>query len=131
MSLRWTMSLGDTLLHLLFRFIVNMVYGAYLPCSYVGSDGVLCQHFLENVCIIVIIIIIMYDYNKFSYKWDMVITINQNIIMLFELSVTFTLGTAYIQFILDFLHVFVSISVVTDSSAICLDSGISTDITCL
>ena len=44
------MSLGDTLLQLLFRFIVNMVYGAYLPHSYFGYDGLLCQHFPENVC---------------------------------------------------------------------------------
>ena len=43
------MSLGDTLLQLLFRFIVSMVYGAYLPRSYVGSDGLLRQHFPENV----------------------------------------------------------------------------------
>ena len=48
MSPRQTMSLGDTLLQLLFRFIVNTVYGAYLPRSYVGSDG-LRQHFPENV----------------------------------------------------------------------------------
>ena len=41
MSLRQTMSLGDTLLQLLFRFIVSTVYGAYLPRSYVGSDGLL------------------------------------------------------------------------------------------
>jgi hypothetical protein len=33
MSPRQTMSLGDTLLQLLFRFIVNKVYGAYLPRS--------------------------------------------------------------------------------------------------
>ena len=38
MSLRQTMFLGDTLLQLLFRFIVNTLYGAYLPRSYVGSD---------------------------------------------------------------------------------------------
>ena len=31
MSARQTMSLGDTLLQLLFRFIVNTLYGAYLP----------------------------------------------------------------------------------------------------
>ena len=31
---RQTMSLGDTLLQLLFRFIVNTLYGAYLPRSY-------------------------------------------------------------------------------------------------
>ena len=49
MSPRQTMSIGDTLLQLLFRFIVNTVYGAYLPCSCVGSDG-LRQHFPENVC---------------------------------------------------------------------------------
>ena len=30
MSPRQTMSLGDTLMQLLFRFIVNTVYGAYL-----------------------------------------------------------------------------------------------------
>ena len=45
-----TTSLRDTLLQLLFRFIVNTVSGAYLPCSYVGSDGLLRQHFPENVC---------------------------------------------------------------------------------
>ena len=47
---RQTMSLVDTLLQLLFRFIVNTLYGAYLPRSYVGSDGLLCQHFPQNVC---------------------------------------------------------------------------------
>ena len=47
---RQTMSLEDTLLQLLFRFMVNMLYGAYLPRSYVGSDGLLRQHFPENVC---------------------------------------------------------------------------------
>ena len=31
-------------------FIVNTVYGAYLPHSYVGSDGLLRQHFPQNVC---------------------------------------------------------------------------------
>ena len=50
MSPRQTMSLGETLLQLFFYFIVNMVYGAYHPHSYVGSDGLLCQHFPENVC---------------------------------------------------------------------------------
>ena len=50
MSPRQTMSLEDTLLQLLFRFIVNTVSGAYLPRSYVGSDGLLRQHFPENVC---------------------------------------------------------------------------------
>ena len=50
MSPRQTMSLGDTLLQLLFRFIVNTLYGAYLSRSYVGSDGLLRQHFPENVC---------------------------------------------------------------------------------
>ena len=49
-SPRQTISVGDTLLQLLFRFIVNTVYGAYLPCSCVGSDGLLRQHFPENVC---------------------------------------------------------------------------------
>ena len=46
MSPRQTMSLGDTLLQLLFRLIVNTVSGAYLPRSYVGSDGFLRQHLL-------------------------------------------------------------------------------------
>ena len=50
MSPKQTMSLGDTLLQLLFRFIVSTVYGAYRPRSYVGSDGLLRQHFPENVC---------------------------------------------------------------------------------
>ena len=47
---RQTMSVGDTLLQLLFRFIVSTVCGAYLPPSYVGSDGLLRQHFPQNVC---------------------------------------------------------------------------------
>ena len=47
---RQTMSLGDTLLQLLFRFIVSTVSGAYLLRSYVGSDGLLRQHFPENMC---------------------------------------------------------------------------------
>ena len=57
MSPRQTMSLGDTLLQLIFRFIVNTVCGAYLPRSYVGSD--------------IIIIIIIIKVTK--------IIINQNI----------------------------------------------------
>ena len=44
------MSLGGTLLQLLFRFIVSTVSGAYLPRFYVGYDGLLRQHFPENVC---------------------------------------------------------------------------------
>ena len=48
MSSRQTMSLGDTLLQLLFRFIVSTVYGAYLPRSYV-----------------IIIIIIIHKYHFF------------------------------------------------------------------
>ena len=54
------MSLGDTLLQLLFRFIVSTVSGAYVPRSYVGSDGLLRQHIPENVWIIIIIIIIIF-----------------------------------------------------------------------
>ena len=50
MSPRQTMSLGDTLLQLLFRFIVNTVCGAYLPRFCFRSDGFLRQHFPENVC---------------------------------------------------------------------------------
>ena len=46
---RQTTSLGDTLLQLLFCFIVSTVSGAYLPRSYIGYDG-LRQHFPENVC---------------------------------------------------------------------------------
>ena len=65
MSPRQTMSLGDTLLQLLFRFIVSTVYGAYLPCSYVGSDG-LRQHFPENVCSVFIIIIIIISFYIYS-----------------------------------------------------------------
>ena len=49
MSPTQTMSLGDTLLQLLFRFIVSTLYGAYLPRSYVGSDSLLRQHFPEKV----------------------------------------------------------------------------------
>ena len=52
-----TMSLGDTLLQLLFRFIVSTLYGAYLPRSYVGSDGLLRQHFIIIIIIIIIIFI--------------------------------------------------------------------------
>ena len=55
---RQTVSIVDTLLQLLFRFTVNTLYGAYLPRSYVGSDGLLRQHFPENVCSAFIIIII-------------------------------------------------------------------------
>ena len=49
------MSLGDTLLQLLFRFIVNTLYGAYLPRSYVGSDGLIiiiiyCVHSENTYC---------------------------------------------------------------------------------
>ena len=43
------MSLGDTLLQLLFCFIVNTVSGAFLPRSCAGSDGLLRQHFPDNV----------------------------------------------------------------------------------
>ena len=50
MSPRQTVSLVDTLLQLPFRFIVSTLYGAYLPRSYVGSDGLLRQHFPQNVC---------------------------------------------------------------------------------
>ena len=50
MSPRQTISLDDTLLQLRFRFIVSTLYGAYLPRSYVGSDGLLRQHFPESVC---------------------------------------------------------------------------------
>ena len=58
MSPRHAMSLGDTLLQLLFRFIVNTVSGAYLPRSYVGSDGLLRQHFLENVCSLLLLLLL-------------------------------------------------------------------------
>ena len=50
MSQSQTVSLVDTLLQLFFRFIVNTVSGAYLTRSYVGSDGLLRQHFPKNVC---------------------------------------------------------------------------------
>ena len=50
MSPRQTLSLVDTLLQLLFHFTVNTLYDAYLPRSYVGSDGLLRQHFPHNVC---------------------------------------------------------------------------------
>ena len=52
------MSIGDTLLQLLFCFIVSMVYGAYLPRSHVGFDGLLlllllllhfCFMYLKNM----------------------------------------------------------------------------------
>ena len=69
---RQTMSLGDTLLQLLFRFTVNTVSGAYLPLSYVGSDGLLRQHFPENVCsaftiIIIIITVITFMHGIYNY----------------------------------------------------------------
>ena len=66
------MSLEDTLLQLLFCFIVSTLYGAYLPRSYVGSEGLLRQHFPENVCsafiifIIIVIIIIIIGFIKTS-----------------------------------------------------------------
>ena len=47
---RQTLSLVDTPLQLLFRFIASTLYGTYLPRPYVGSDGLLRQHFPENVC---------------------------------------------------------------------------------
>ena len=50
MSPRQIMSLVDPLLQLLFRFIFNTVSGAYLPRSYVGSDGLIRQHYPGNVC---------------------------------------------------------------------------------
>ena len=50
MSPRQTVSLVDTLLQLLFRFIFNTLYDAYLPRSYFSYDGLLHQHFPENVC---------------------------------------------------------------------------------
>ena len=45
------------MLQLLFRFILNTVYGAYLTRSYVGSDGLLRQHFIIIIIIIIIITI--------------------------------------------------------------------------
>ena len=54
MSPRQTLSLGDTQLQLLFRFIVSTLYGANLPRSYVGSDGLLRQHFIIIIIIIFI-----------------------------------------------------------------------------
>ena len=44
------------MLQLLFRFILNTVYGAYLTRSYVGSDGLLRQHFIIIIIIIIITI---------------------------------------------------------------------------
>ena len=62
MSPRQTVSLGDTLLQLLFRFIVNTLYGAYLPRSYVGSDGL--------IIIIIIIIIMIFVRGIYNYMPD-------------------------------------------------------------
>ena len=53
------MSLGDTLLQLLFRFIVNTLYGAYLPRFYVGSDGLLCQYFSENCALPLLLLLLL------------------------------------------------------------------------
>ena len=53
------MSLEDTLLQLLFRFIVNMLYGAYLPRSYVGSDGLLRQHYPEKVLLLLLLLLLL------------------------------------------------------------------------
>ena len=50
------MSLGDTLLQLLFRFIVNTMYGAYLPRSYVGSGGLLRQHLLLSLLLLLLLL---------------------------------------------------------------------------
>ena len=57
------MSLGDTLLQLLFCFIVNTVYGTYLPHSYVGSDGIIII-----IIVIIIIIIIIFFFFFFRIK---------------------------------------------------------------
>ena len=51
MSPRQTMSLGDTLLQLHFRFIVSTLYGAYLPRSYVGSDGLYVSTFRRTCAV--------------------------------------------------------------------------------
>ena len=58
MSPKQTMSLGDRLLQLFFPF-VNTVYGAYLPRSYVGSDGLLRQHFPMNVCSLLLLLLLL------------------------------------------------------------------------
>ena len=60
------MSLGATLLQLLFRFIVSTVYGAYPPRSYVGSDGLLRQNF-----IIIIIVITVYARAVSRRPWSL------------------------------------------------------------
>ena len=52
MSPRQTMSLGDTLMQLLFRFIVNTVYGAYLI--------IIIVIIIIIIIIIVVIIIIFF-----------------------------------------------------------------------
>jgi hypothetical protein len=68
MPLRQTMSLGDTLLQLLFRFIVNSVYGAYLPRSYVGSDRLLRQHFPQNVLLLLLLILLSFHGHHNHYN---------------------------------------------------------------
>ena len=54
------MSSGDTLLQLLFCFIVNTLYGAYLPRSYVGSDGIII------IIIVVIVVLTSYQISRFT-----------------------------------------------------------------
>ena len=61
MSPRQTMSLENTLLQLLFRFIVNTVYGAYLPRSYVGSDGLYVSTF-RRMCAVPNVAVYYYYY---------------------------------------------------------------------
>ena len=63
MSPRQNMSLEDTLLQLLFSFIVNTLYGAYLPRSYVVSDGLI-------IIIIIIIIIMIFVRGIYNYMPD-------------------------------------------------------------
>ena len=67
------MSLVDTLLQLPFRFIVNTLYGAYLSRSYVGTDGLLRQHFPENVCavpllLLLLLLLLLFILNCLSYR---------------------------------------------------------------
>ena len=52
------MSLGDTLLQLLFRFIVNTVCGAYLLRSYVSSD-VLLRSTFRRLCAVPLLLLLL------------------------------------------------------------------------
>ena len=63
MSLKQTMSLGDTPLQLLFRFIVSTLYGVYLP------------HSCVVIVIIIIIIVVVLTKRFVEMNWLFILLI--------------------------------------------------------